>query len=121
MLTNTGIIKIKKMNKKYYYIFSENMTEAFDIECESKAHGEVCYLAKSCRTGEEVWLYKDCIEYTKGKRPHKILRAYEVKNPPSSGFPPDVYVWGGQIRDKYRNSMCARPYFRRQKGSNNNG
>lgn len=99
------------MNKKYYYIISRNAIEAFDIECESKACGEVCYLAKSCSTSEEVWLYKDCIEYT--KKPHKILRAYEVNKSNTISLSPYEYIWGGQIRDKRANSMCALPYFRR--------
>lgn len=97
------------MDKKYYYIISKNLVEAFDIECESKVHGDICYLAKSCSTGEQVWIYKDCIEYT--KRPHKILPAYEVKNPSSSLLPPNTYFWGGQLRDKRVSSMCARTYY----------
>lgn len=104
------------MNKKYYYIISKNTVEAFDIECESKVNGDVCYLAKSCLTSEEVWLYKDHIEFVKGRsnRSHKILSAYEVKNPNQTrSLTPYEYIWGGQIRDKRANSMCARPYFRR--------
>jgi hypothetical protein len=104
------------MDKKYYYIISKNLVEAFDIECESKVHGDICYLAKSCSTGEQVWIYKDCIEYIKGKRKraHNTLPAYEVKNPiQSQGLAPYKYYWGGEIRDKRAHSMCARPYFPR--------
>lgn len=114
MLTNTGIRKVRKMNRKYYYIISKNTVEAFDIECESKTHGDVCYLAKSCSTGEEVWIYKDCIEYTaksRVKRSRNILPAYEVQTPQS--LTPYEYYWGGEIRDKRAHSMCARPYFHR--------
>lgn len=96
---------------KYYFIPSENKVESFSIQCESKlSNGNVCYLANLYSTGEEVWLYKDAIEYTKCRN-HKIIPAYEVDKPLS--LTPYEYFWGGQIRDKRTNSMCARPYFRR--------
>ena len=97
--------------KKHYYIIPENKVESFTVQCASKiSDGEVCYLANSCTTGEEVWLYKDTVEYTKPKR--KIVSAYEVKTP-IQGLTPNEYFWGGEIRDKRTRSMCARPYFSR--------
>lgn len=102
------------MGKKYYYIISKNAVEAFDIECEDKLpNGDVCYLAKSCSTGEEVWLYKDCVKYMGcKKRHHESFPAYEVKQP-AQGLAPYQYMWGQQILDKRTHSMCARPYFYR--------
>lgn len=95
--------------KKYYYIKPENKVEGFTIQCDSKmADGRTCYLAISCTTGEEVWLYPDAIEYIRHKPKHKIVSAYEVKEPPQ-GVSPYQYMWGYQTRDKRRYSIC-RPY-----------
>lgn len=98
--------------KKYYYIQSENKIESFIIQCSSKmSDGRTCYLGNSYSTGEEVCLYPDFIEYTEHKPKHKIVPAYEVKQP--AGLTSNKYIWGGEIRDKRTHSMCARPYFHR--------
>ena len=103
------------METKYYYIIQENNVVGFTIQCESKiSDGRTCYLANSNTTGEEVWLYPDCIEFvnTCANKKHKIVSAYEVKKP-TQGLAPYEYYWGRSIRDKRSNSMCARPYFNR--------
>lgn len=103
---------------KYYYIYSANKVMKFIVQAESKlANGEVCYLATDVTTGNDVWLYKNFIEFCNSKGPnprikHTIVQAYETK-PNNSGyqFNPYQYMWGQQILDKRTHSMSARPYF----------
>ena len=103
--------------KKYYYIPSDNKRAAFTVQFKhTSVTGETYYLAHSCDNGEEVWLYKDAIEYTERGKKHKIVSAYEVPynyNQPHISLNPYEYVWGGEVRDKRARSMCARPYFNR--------
>lgn len=100
--------------KKYYYIPEENKTIGFIIQCSSKlSDGKLCYLANSMDNGEEVWLFDNAIEFC-GK-PHKIIYAYEIETTVfnTCSLRANEYVWGGEVRDKRANSMCARPYYPR--------
>lgn len=103
---------------KYYYIPSNNKVMKFIIRAESKLdNGEVCYLATDVATGNDVWLYKDCIEFCNSNKPnpkikHTIVPAHETKqNSIGIQFNPNEYIWGVEVRDKRTHSMCARPYF----------
>ena len=52
-----------KNEVKYYYIPSNNKVMKFVIQAKSStSSGEPCYLATDVLTGNDVWLYKDCIE-----------------------------------------------------------
>lgn len=102
------------MKSTKYYELETGEIKTFTIESYD-SRGK-CYLAKDSNTDEEVWLFKDAIEYAKS---HKIIYAYEVSESIAKTFSnasvqlsSNDYVWGGEIRDKRRNSMCARPYFR---------
>ena len=82
--------------KKYYYIPSENKSVSFTIQFKHKTlSGETYYLAYSCDNGEEVWLYKDAIEYTERGKKHQIVDAYEVPytyNQPCISLNPYQYL-----------------------------
>ena len=104
--------------KVKYYIPSENKIMKFVIQAESKtSNGDICYLATDTVTGNDVWLYKDAIEFCNTNKPnprikHTIVSGYETKFSTVNPFSPYEYVWGGQVRNKRANSMCARPYFK---------
>ena len=100
--------------KKYYYIPEENKTIGFTIQCRSKtSDGKSFYIAHSTITGEEVWLFDNAIEFCERKKYSRTIYAYEVQTPPSGTLSINQYVWGGEVRDKRANSMCARPYYPR--------
>ena len=108
-----------KNEVKYYYIPSNNKVMKFVIQAKSSSSsGEPCYLATDVLTGNDVWLYKDCIEFCNSNKPdkrakHTIVPAYESKTDTIGIQRPYQYIWGGQIRDSRDRSMCARPYFNR--------
>lgn len=109
---------MKNAEVKYYYIPSNNKIMKFVIHAESKLNfGEICYLATDVLTGNNVWLYKDCIEFCNSNKPnrnikHTVVPAYETKTNTVGIQRPYQYIWGSQIRDSRDRSMCARPYFR---------
>lgn len=108
-----------KNEVKYYYIPSNNKVMKFVIQAKcSTSSGEPCYLATDVLTGNDVWLYKDCIEFCNSNKPdkranHTIVPAHESKSDTIGIQRPYQYIWGGQVRDSRVRSMCARPYFNR--------
>lgn len=95
--------------KKYYRIINENKVECFTIKAIDNNCDQVCYLATSDSTGEEVWLYRDAIEYIGRHKPNKIVSARDVtheyekyEKPEQVLLYPGQYIWGGEIRSKNR-------------------
>lgn len=91
---------------KAYCVNGNIYTFDIDEAYTSKSWCGTIWFGKCRENGKTAWLDSQGIQFEGERR----FEATEIKKS-EIRLNPYQYIWGGKVRDKRHNSMCARPFF----------